>query len=56
VALSSNSRVDSGKARAELGWSPVGPSLLDELTVGSYRRLWAGKGDPHDHVSRENPQ
>lgn len=51
VALSSNSRVDSGKARAELGWDPQGPDLLDELTSGSYRRVWAHKGDPHDHVA-----
>lgn len=51
VALSSNSRVDSTKARRELGWSPQGPSLIDDLTRGSYRRLWAHKGDPHDHAS-----
>lgn len=51
VALSSNSRVDSTKARRELSWNPEGPSLLDDLTRGSYRRLWAYKGDPHDHVA-----
>lgn len=56
VALSSNSRVDSTKARNELGWSPAGPGILDELTIGSYRRLWAHKGDPHDHLAQENPQ
>jgi nucleoside-diphosphate-sugar epimerase len=51
VALSSNSRVDSAKARAELGWNPRGPGIIDELTTGSYRRVWAHKGDPHDHVA-----
>ena len=51
VALASNSRVDSRRARDELNWSPVGPSLLDDLTQGSYKRLWASKGDPHDHVA-----
>lgn len=51
VALSSNSRVDSTRARNELGWSPIGPAILDELVSGSYRRLWAHKGDPHDHGS-----
>src|SRR2546430_4942612 len=38
AGLASNSRVDSRKARTELGWSPQGPSLLDDLTQGSYRR------------------
>ncbi|MEJ7635735.1 NAD-dependent epimerase/dehydratase family protein [Aeromicrobium sp.] len=51
VALSSNSRVDSSLARKELGWAPCGPSLLDEIVQGSYRRVWAAKGDPHDHVT-----
>jgi nucleoside-diphosphate-sugar epimerase len=51
VALSSNSRVDSTLARAELGWDPQGPDLLDDLVSGSYRRVWAHKGDPHDHTS-----
>ena len=50
VAISSNSRVDSAKARAELGWDPKGPDLLDDLGSGSYKRIWAYKGDPHDHV------
>ncbi|MCM0614461.1 NAD-dependent epimerase/dehydratase family protein [Paenarthrobacter sp. TYUT067] len=50
VAISSNSRVDSAKARTELGWSPAGPDLLDDLGSGSYKRIWAYKGDPHDHV------
>jgi nucleoside-diphosphate-sugar epimerase len=50
VAISSNSRVDSAKARAELGWNPAGPDLLDDLGSGSYKRIWAYKGDPHDHV------
>jgi nucleoside-diphosphate-sugar epimerase len=41
VSMASNSRVDSAKARTELGWSPQGPSLVDDLTQGSYRRVWA---------------
>jgi nucleoside-diphosphate-sugar epimerase len=41
VSMASNSRVDSTRARTELGWSPMGPSLLDDLTRGSYRRVWA---------------
>lgn len=52
VALSSNSRVNPALAGDVLGWEPRGPSLRDELLHGSYRRLWAHKGDPHDHVSR----
>ena len=51
VALASNSRVDSSRARNELGWNPVGPTLLDDLLYGSYKRIWASKGDPHDHVT-----
>lgn len=51
VALSSNSRVDSAKARTELGWVPAGPSLLDDLAAGSYKRVWSFKGDPHDHIT-----
>ncbi|MBM9468543.1 NAD-dependent epimerase/dehydratase family protein [Nakamurella leprariae] len=51
VALASNSRVDSAPAREELGWQPTGPALLDDLVRGSYRRLWAFKADPHDHVA-----
>lgn len=51
VALASNSRVDSTRAKEELGWSPVGPSLLEDLVHGSYKRIWASKGDPHDHVA-----
>jgi nucleoside-diphosphate-sugar epimerase len=41
VSMASNSRVDSTKARTELGWSAEGPSLVDDLTRGSYRRVWA---------------
>jgi nucleoside-diphosphate-sugar epimerase len=52
VALASNSRVDSSLAREELQWVPRGPDLRTELVTGSYRRLWAHKGDPHDHVTR----
>ncbi|MFD3456219.1 NAD-dependent epimerase/dehydratase family protein [Streptomyces sp. NPDC058691] len=43
LGLSSNTRVDSAKARTELGWAPQGPSLLDELVHGSYRRIWGPK-------------
>jgi len=50
VALASNSRVDSSLAREELGWTPVGPALLDDLVRGSYRRMWSHKSDPHDHA------
>ncbi|MET7992794.1 NAD-dependent epimerase/dehydratase family protein [Amycolatopsis sp. NPDC005232] len=38
--LGSNTRVDSAKAVAELGWLPVGPSLEQELTSGSYKKIW----------------
>ncbi|MGW6159369.1 hypothetical protein ACWFRM_40655, partial [Streptomyces sp. NPDC055144] len=44
IGLASNSRVDSTKARTELGWTPQGPALLDELVHGSYRRVWGPKG------------
>jgi nucleoside-diphosphate-sugar epimerase len=37
-ALLLDARVDSARARHELGWNPDGPSLLDELTTGSYAR------------------
>jgi nucleoside-diphosphate-sugar epimerase len=43
MGMASNSRVDSSKARTELGWDPHGPALLDELTAGSYRRIWGAK-------------
>jgi nucleoside-diphosphate-sugar epimerase len=39
-SLASNSRVRDANARA-LGWAPHRPSLIDELTVGSYRRGYA---------------
>lgn len=41
--FASNSRTDSTKARTELGWEPVGPGLIDELTSGSYHHVWAAK-------------
>jgi nucleoside-diphosphate-sugar epimerase len=40
IAMGCNSRVDATLIRNELGWSPAGPALLEELTAGSYRRLW----------------
>jgi hypothetical protein len=30
--------IASAKARAELGWNPTHPSLLDEFRYGSYRK------------------
>jgi nucleoside-diphosphate-sugar epimerase len=41
LGMSVAARADSSKVRAELGWAPVGPSLLEDLTKGSYRRVWA---------------
>jgi nucleoside-diphosphate-sugar epimerase len=32
---------DAAKARAELGWRPSHPGLVDELRTGSYRRVTA---------------
>jgi nucleoside-diphosphate-sugar epimerase len=43
LGLASNSRVDAAKARSELGWTPVGPGLVEELTTGSYRQVWEPK-------------
>ncbi|MEU2373493.1 NAD-dependent epimerase/dehydratase family protein [Streptomyces misionensis] len=40
LGLSSNARVDASKIRAELGWTPQGPSLLDDLVHGSYQKVW----------------
>lgn len=33
-------RADSNRVRRELGWDPQGPTLMEDLTQGSYRRLW----------------
>jgi nucleoside-diphosphate-sugar epimerase len=33
-------RADSAKAVTELGWRTHGPTLLEDLAQGSYRRLW----------------
>ncbi|MEU3983965.1 NAD-dependent epimerase/dehydratase family protein [Streptomyces sp. NPDC026672] len=41
--MASNVRVDSARARAELGWNPVGPSLIDDLVRGSYRKVWGDR-------------
>ncbi|MFF3877244.1 NAD-dependent epimerase/dehydratase family protein [Streptomyces sp. NPDC001978] len=43
LGMSSNVRVDAVKARTELGWQPKGPSLLDDLVNGSYRRVWGDR-------------
>lgn len=45
VALSSNSRVCSSRALDELGWTPRGPELLDDLELGSYKRRWSHSGE-----------
>jgi nucleoside-diphosphate-sugar epimerase len=37
-ALALDQQASGRKARAELGWVPVGPSLLSELASGSYAR------------------
>lgn len=34
--MASNSRVRAVRARAELGWAPSGPSLIDEIETGCY--------------------
>jgi nucleoside-diphosphate-sugar epimerase len=34
-------RADAAKARAELGWEPSHPSLVEEFRTGSYRRVAA---------------
>jgi hypothetical protein len=33
---------DAAKARAELGWAPSHPGLVDEFLNGSYRKVTAG--------------
>jgi hypothetical protein len=33
---------DAAKARAELGWAPARPGLVDEFREGSYRKVAAG--------------
>jgi nucleoside-diphosphate-sugar epimerase len=35
-------RTDAAKARAELGWAPTHPGLVDEFRHGSYRNVNAG--------------
>lgn len=37
AALALDQQATGAKARAELGWTPVGPSLTAELRAGSYR-------------------
>ncbi len=38
-AFGSNSRVRSDQIRRVLGWTPKGPSLLEEIEAGYYRRM-----------------
>ena len=35
-ALALSQRVSARKVREELGWSPEGPSVIQELLAGSY--------------------
>lgn len=37
--LAANGRLASEKIRKELGWTPKGPSVMEELTFGSYSQL-----------------
>lgn len=46
--LASNSRVKGTRARSVLGWKPSGPSLIHELTEGSYTQA-------HGAMSRSAP-
>jgi nucleoside-diphosphate-sugar epimerase len=39
--MGSNSRVRAKRARAELGWKPNGPTLIDEIERGCYREMRA---------------
>jgi nucleoside-diphosphate-sugar epimerase len=38
-SFASNSRVRGKRPRVELGWQPKGPSILDEIERGHYRRV-----------------
>lgn len=38
-SFGSNSRVRGKRSRAELGWHPKGPSILEEIEHGHYRRV-----------------
>jgi nucleoside-diphosphate-sugar epimerase len=40
IGIAVAARADSTKAVTELGWRPYGPTLLEDLTQGSYRRIW----------------
>lgn len=40
--MGSNSRVRARRARAELGWAPEAPSLIDEIEHGCYAEAAAG--------------
>lgn len=39
AVLTRSAPLDSGKARRLFGWHPTSPSLLDDLTSGSYARI-----------------
>lgn len=38
ATMGSNSRVRAVRARAELGWTPTSPSLIEEIATGVYRK------------------
>jgi hypothetical protein len=40
-ALLLDQGTDAAKARAELGWQPTHPGLVDEFRNGSYRKVTA---------------
>jgi hypothetical protein len=46
MGMASNVRVDAARALTELGWTPHGPPLLDDLVHGSYRKGWATARTP----------
>ena len=36
IGEAASQRATGAKARAELGWEPTGPSLVEDLSSGSY--------------------
>ncbi|WP_051790859.1 NAD-dependent epimerase/dehydratase family protein [Amycolatopsis jejuensis] len=41
IGLAVNSRTRAPRTRADLGWMPAYPDLVDEIVNGSYAELWA---------------